>query len=440
MTSTIKVNNIQNQCGANIINENSNTITIGASGDTIALASGASQTGFGRTGTVNWVTTKKTTGFTAVSGEGYFCDTAASGAFTLTLPSSPSAGDIVGLKDYNANFATANLTIGRGGSPINGGSAVDPVVSTNGASIFLVYVDASQGWVATQDDASTFSGDSFVSATGGTITTSGNCKIHTFTGPGTFAVSAVSPTASNNQVSYLVVAGGGGGGYDVGGGAGAGGFRETKSPVTSYTASPLDGQPSAPNRITVTAASFPITVGAGGAGATGTGSPAGGGNDSIFSTITSAGGGIGGNYPGNNGGAGGSGGGGAGHTAGGTGGTGNTPPVSPAQGTNGGTSAGGAASMSSGGGGGATVAGAAGANPGSPYFTPRAAGATTSINESATEYAQGGRGATDSAPCQQAGGNNTGTGGDGAGNAPGGIGNNGAAGGSGIVIIRYKFQ
>ena len=100
MTSTIKVNNIQNQCGANIINESSNTITIGASGDTVSLASGASQSGFGRTGTVNWVTTKKTANFTAVSGEGYFCDTSG-GAFTLTLPSSPSAGDIVGFKDYS---------------------------------------------------------------------------------------------------------------------------------------------------------------------------------------------------------------------------------------------------------------------------------------------------------------------------------------------------
>ena len=86
MTSTIKVNNIQNQCGANIINENSNTITLGASGDTIALASGASQSGFGRTGTVDWQTTKKTTAFTAVNGEGYFVATAASGAVTMTLP------------------------------------------------------------------------------------------------------------------------------------------------------------------------------------------------------------------------------------------------------------------------------------------------------------------------------------------------------------------
>ena len=81
MTSTIKVNTITTESGS--------TLTVGGCGKTVALASGASQTGFGRTGTVNWVTTKKTTSFTAVSGEGYFCDTAASGAFTLTLPSSP---------------------------------------------------------------------------------------------------------------------------------------------------------------------------------------------------------------------------------------------------------------------------------------------------------------------------------------------------------------
>ena len=59
MTSTIKVDNIQDQDGNNIINENANTITIGASGDTVTLASGASQSGFGRTGTVDWDTTVK---------------------------------------------------------------------------------------------------------------------------------------------------------------------------------------------------------------------------------------------------------------------------------------------------------------------------------------------------------------------------------------------
>jgi len=108
MTSKIKVDNINKvsddsniikKCGttttigsgaSNPIVVDGSAVTIGRCGGTVALASGASQTGFGRTGTVNWVTTKKTTGFTAVSGEGYFCDTAASGAFTLTLPSSRS--------------------------------------------------------------------------------------------------------------------------------------------------------------------------------------------------------------------------------------------------------------------------------------------------------------------------------------------------------------
>ena len=100
MTSTIKVNNIQNQCGANIINENSNTITIGASGDTITLASGASQTGFGRTGTVDWQTGDiKTSNFTAESGKGYFCDTNG-GSFEVDLPAG-SAGAIVSIQDHS---------------------------------------------------------------------------------------------------------------------------------------------------------------------------------------------------------------------------------------------------------------------------------------------------------------------------------------------------
>ena len=73
-------------------------------------------------------------------------------------------------------------------------------------------------------------------ATGGTITTSGNDKIHTFTGPGTFTVCTVAACAANNLVSYMVVAGGGAGGDDRTGGGGAGGFRELKSPSTPYTA------------------------------------------------------------------------------------------------------------------------------------------------------------------------------------------------------------
>ena len=87
MTSTVKVNNVQASDGGNIINQCGTNITIGASGDTIALASGASQTGFGRTGTVDWQTAIKTTDFTAVSNEGYFVNT--SGGSDITAPPPP---------------------------------------------------------------------------------------------------------------------------------------------------------------------------------------------------------------------------------------------------------------------------------------------------------------------------------------------------------------
>ena len=145
MTSTIKVNNIQNQCGANIINESSNTITIGTSGDTIALASGASQTGFGRTGTIDWDTTPKTASFTATNGDGFFVDTTSS-ALTVTLPASPSAGNIVAISDYAGTAGTNAITIERNGSNING-SGSDLVVSTNASAFTLVYVNATRGWV-----------------------------------------------------------------------------------------------------------------------------------------------------------------------------------------------------------------------------------------------------------------------------------------------------
>ena len=84
--SKIEVNQIDVQCGS--------TLTVGSSGKTVSLASGASQTGFGRTGTVDWCTTAKTSPFTAVSGDGFFVDTSG-GAVTVTLPASPNAGDIV---------------------------------------------------------------------------------------------------------------------------------------------------------------------------------------------------------------------------------------------------------------------------------------------------------------------------------------------------------
>ena len=116
MASIIKTDNIQKVSDdSNIIKKCGSTITLGSSGATVALASGATQTGFGRTGTVDWCTTAKTSPFTAVSGDGYFVNTT-SGAVTVTLPASPSAGDIVAIKDYAATFSSNNLTVGRNGS------------------------------------------------------------------------------------------------------------------------------------------------------------------------------------------------------------------------------------------------------------------------------------------------------------------------------------
>ena len=87
MTSKIKVDNINKVSDdSNIIKKCGTNITIGASGDTIALASGASQTGFGRTGTVDWQTGSiKTATFTAENGKGYFCDTNGGTKISFTI-------------------------------------------------------------------------------------------------------------------------------------------------------------------------------------------------------------------------------------------------------------------------------------------------------------------------------------------------------------------
>ena len=448
--SEIKVNKIspRTNCG---------TVQLGDSGDTITIPAGASITnsgtasGFGATGSASWNTTVKTTDFTAVAGEGYFVNTT-SGEIDVTLPASPSAGDVVAVKDYANTFDTNNCILLRNGSNI-AGLAIDSTISEEGIAITLVYVDATKGWLVTDSGLqSEAPGPIFLTASGGTETTCGNFKIHTFTGPGTFTVSCGGNAAGSNTVSYLVVGGGGSGAQSIGGGGGAGGFREGRTPTCSYTVSPLN----APAGLPVSAQAYPITIGAGAAGATPpaptiglTGSP------STFSSITSAGGGFGSNNSPGIGGPGGSGGGASGNVpgSGGTGGTGNTPPVSPAQGTNGGNSGPYAPpNYGAGGGGGATVAGTNG--------TPSAAGAggagaTTHITGSPVTYAGGGGGAVwDNGPGSSApggaggggaGGDNPGTSTPGTANTGGGGGGGdttpvSGSGGSGIIVIRYKFQ
>ena len=414
MTSTIKVNTIQDSCGSSLVAKCGANITLGASGKTVRIACGASTVGMGRTGTVDWCTTAKTSPFTAVNGKGYFINTS-SGGVTVTLPSSPSAGDIVAFNDLNGTFDTNAVVLCRNSSKIKGAcSNLD--LKDERMSTTIIYSGSSQGWVAIDN----------ANVCGATL------KPQTY------------------NVRYLVIAGGGGGGgTNHGSGGGAGGYRTLS--CASFTV----------NKGTA----YTVTVGAGGTGVyPGCGTA---GSNSVFSTITSAGGGKGVNS--GNGNPGGSGsGGGAEQSGTSSGGSGNTPPVSPPQGNNGGTGSG-TPNKGTGGGGGA---GAVGTNSNQDNAGAGGLGATTNILGSIPQapsygtpgpapgrYFSGGGGGSAETGTNGAGGSggggqggpgpsspgnggagtaNTGGGGGGGGRGPGSGGDHtGGAGGSGIVIIKH---
>ena len=346
---------------------------------------------------------------------------------TLNAGATDAEGNTITFSIISGSLPGSGLTLSSSTGAITGTLGGTPSL---GNYSFIVQAATTEGTITRQFSIQVIA-IPFVAATGGTIVTSGDYKIHTFTGPGTFTVTNAGGPQGSNVVDYLVVAGGGSGGHDVGGGGGAGGFRESKSPINAspHSASPLVN----PVGVTVTAQGYPITVGAGGSGGA---IPSNSGASSVFATITSAGGGAGGDYSGGSGSSGGSGGGGSGYSSIGSGGTGNTPPVSPPQGNSGGPGWPGANTTGTGGGGGgATQIGATGFSD-NAGMTSRATGATTSINNTPTPYSRGGRGAGDNGPGAAAGNPNTGDGGDANGvSAPGGT-----SGGSGIVILRYKFQ
>ena len=474
--SKIEVNAIEPQCGTDL--------TVGASGDTITFPTGTtivnngSQTGFGRTGTVDWQTGSiKTSTFTAANGEGYFANTSG-GAFTMNLPAGV-VGNIVSVVDYTNTFQTNNLTISPNGTEKIGGINADSILSTEGQSVTLVYVDATEGWKNTMDSTSNITGNPFIQASvsgaGNTLATAPDCanyNIATFTGPGSFTVSAAAVSAPNNSTDYLIVAGGGSGGTSCGGGGGAGGFR------TSFSA------PATP--VTVTAQAYPIVVGGGAAGRARNnpipgGIAANGGNSSGFG-LTATGGGPGGEGCVYYGGPGGSGGGGGQGPFSGTGnyyngpatvGQGNTPSVPVSQGNNGGTGwtrynlPSGNTKIGGGGGGGAAAVGSPMPPSGGEVGAAGGAGSPNSITGSAVNYAGGGGGGTlrqgpttpiaagsggiggggpggscgdASGPVATNGTGNTGGGGGGGGNDCSPASRTAGLGGSGIVIIRYKAR
>lgn len=279
-----------------------------------------------------------------------------------------------------------------------------------------------------------FSG--YIQATGGTVSTAGGFKTHTFSTSDNFYVAASPPGA---QISVLVVAGGGGGGAGIGGGGGAGGYLNFNRTVSELQ-------------------TYPIVVGSGGTGATDMGPPPGYGSDGILrpGTVggsssafgnTAVGGGYGaGQWGGAAGGPGGSGGGAASGAvfAGGTA-------------TSGQGYAGGASTATLGGGGGGAGGAASGTTPGIGITLPvigglGLGGGNAGNTTTATTTYGGGVGGTSASPA--AGWHNEGLvrGGNatlyGSGGGAGGMGNGWAyytyAGGggngyTGVVVIRYPF-
>ena len=184
-------------------------------------------------------------------------------------------------------------------------------------------------------------GGTFISATGGTITSEGDYKVHKFTSDANFVVTSVgSGDPESAIVDYVVLAGGGGGGSGQtgkGGGGGGGGYRSSGVSFAdnrgSGTTLPVSASPR----------TYPVVVGAGGSGTSSPGGAGGNGGDSSFSTITSEGsGGGGGNHSAPTGNFGSGGGGGRIPPA--TDGPGNNPPTTPAMGTDGSGQGGGGAS------------------------------------------------------------------------------------------------
>ena len=363
-------------------------------------------------GGISWVTDDKTANFTATAGEGYFVNTT-SAAITVTLPGSPSAGDEVSIVDYAGTADTNNITI-TSSDNING-SSNDVKIDYERGGVSMVYVDATQGWIAYNANNET--------------------------------AEALINVPITVTVDYLVVAGGGGGGSHTGGGGGAGGLR------TSYGTT--GGGGSAESTLTLnTGINYTVSVGPGGAGGLivsnnyNAGSK---GTNSLFSTITSEGGGFGGGHnqysaPGD----GGSGGGGGVGVPGSGAVTGGNAQSSPVQGYNGGNSGPYDSPYPGGGGGGAGSVGANAPSNGGGDGGNGLTNAITVASGTGPYYAGGGGGSgshTGGVPGDGGsggGGNgatngtatnatiNTGSGGGGGGNL-----GDGGTGGSGVVILRY---
>ena len=150
INATVPLAKLANGTDGNIISYDANgavvAVATGNSGQILTSAGSGAPPTFAdaAAGGTDWQAVK-TSGYTAVAGQGIFANTAG-GAFTVTLPSSPSIGDEVTIVDYGGTFDTANLTVGRNSQKIQGASA-DLTVATERAGFTLAFTDGTQGWL-----------------------------------------------------------------------------------------------------------------------------------------------------------------------------------------------------------------------------------------------------------------------------------------------------
>ena len=102
---------------------------------------------------ISWQSVVTGSTLTAVAGNGYWIDTT-SNACTITLPSSASAGDTIIFGDYARNWGTNGIVIDSNGLNYQSDAdTFDVEYGTDGLALSITYMDATQGWVPTFDDA-----------------------------------------------------------------------------------------------------------------------------------------------------------------------------------------------------------------------------------------------------------------------------------------------
>ena len=368
--------------------------TLGDSGDTFTVPSGATLANLGTTtgfAGISWQSVVTAATLTAVAGRGYPINTT-SNACTITLPAAASVGDQIIFTDYLRTWGTYAVTIDQNSLKFQGYTTPNPVYDTEGESVHIVYMDATQGWVPINDGA------------------------------------VANETNQAYDSEYLIIAGGGGGGAgstpsDHGGaGGGAGGYR------TNFGSTAVELTPGV---------SYTITVGTGGPAAATASTPVAGSDGTVssiagsgLSTVSATGGGGGGSRGAADGGigrTGGSGGGSASYSgtpaAGNAGGDGGSPSIP--EGFAGGNYA---SNEGGAGGGGSSVIGTEGtSNDGSAG----GAGTANSITGGSVTYAGGGGGGSGVAGSSGGAGGSGGGGAGGASTVTGSVGTDGLGGGGG---------